>query len=157
MTHPLLGIGLNDWARPDWMSPSVDNFWLLMAMRYGLPGLTLLALAFLLHMMFLVRAKNLSEEAWMLRLGYTVTLCGLIFILATVDIWDAVQIFVFFFLGTGAFLYTSDQSESREAAEATSVDDRRPGTRYSRFPQIAGPGRRRPMPGAGHTNKTRAR
>lgn len=36
--HPIFGIGLRDWERPQWMvSPSVDSFWLLPAMRYGLP------------------------------------------------------------------------------------------------------------------------
>ncbi|QLQ19994.1 MAG: hypothetical protein HZT43_17240 [Exiguobacterium profundum] len=34
--HPFLGIGLGDWTRPAWMSDSMDNFWLLEAMRYGL-------------------------------------------------------------------------------------------------------------------------
>ena len=31
--HPLLGIGLGDWVRPVWMSDSMDNFWLLVAVR----------------------------------------------------------------------------------------------------------------------------
>lgn len=34
--HPWFGIGFNDYQRPDWMlSPSVDNHWLLLAMRFG--------------------------------------------------------------------------------------------------------------------------
>ncbi|MHA7820217.1 MAG: O-antigen ligase family protein [Erythrobacter sp.] len=34
--HPWFGIGFNDYERPDWMlSPSVDNHWLLVAMRFG--------------------------------------------------------------------------------------------------------------------------
>src|SRR5699024_297760 len=35
--NPIFGIGSNDWARPSWMGDSVDNFWLLFAMQYGLP------------------------------------------------------------------------------------------------------------------------
>ncbi|WP_210879741.1 O-antigen ligase family protein, partial [Roseovarius autotrophicus] len=36
--NPVFGIGLNDWVRPWYMfSGSMDNFWLVMAVRYGIP------------------------------------------------------------------------------------------------------------------------
>lgn len=41
--NPLFGIGLNDWVRPAYMGSSVDNFWLLTTMRWGLPGFFTLA------------------------------------------------------------------------------------------------------------------
>jgi O-antigen ligase len=28
LNHPLFGVGLNEWERPDWMPPSIDNLWL---------------------------------------------------------------------------------------------------------------------------------
>src|SRR5262249_39392715 len=31
--HPLFGIGLNKWERPEWMGESIDNFWLCYAVR----------------------------------------------------------------------------------------------------------------------------
>ena len=31
--HPLFGIGFGDWIRPVWMSDSMDNFWLVTAVR----------------------------------------------------------------------------------------------------------------------------
>ncbi|ABD27663.1 hypothetical protein Saro_3228 [Novosphingobium aromaticivorans DSM 12444] len=34
--HPLFGIGFSDWERLAWMGTSVDNHWLLLAMRHGL-------------------------------------------------------------------------------------------------------------------------
>ncbi len=47
--NPVFGIGYSDWERPDWMqwpnSFSVDHFWLLSAMRFGLPLAILLILA----------------------------------------------------------------------------------------------------------------
>ena len=27
LDHPLFGIGLNDWTRPEWMNNSIDSFW----------------------------------------------------------------------------------------------------------------------------------
>ena len=46
--NPIFGIGLNDWFRAPWMvSGSVDNFWLLTAMRYGLPAVIFLIIAVL--------------------------------------------------------------------------------------------------------------
>ena len=86
----------------------------------------------------------------MLRLGYMITLCALIFLLTTVDVWDAAAVFVFFFLGAGAFLYTSDQSDSATAAEAVPLLGRLAGSSFSRFPQTVGTGRRQnPRPAAG--------
>lgn len=38
MNHPMFGIGFEPYERPEWMvTQSVDNHWLLFAMRYGLP------------------------------------------------------------------------------------------------------------------------
>lgn len=38
MNHPVFGIGFEPYERPAWMlTQSVDNHWLLFAMRYGLP------------------------------------------------------------------------------------------------------------------------
>lgn len=45
MNHPVFGIGFEPYDRPAWMiTTSVDNHWLLFAMRYGLPcGVALFA------------------------------------------------------------------------------------------------------------------
>jgi len=34
--NPWFGIGFTDYERPEWMVPSVDNHWLLLAMRFGI-------------------------------------------------------------------------------------------------------------------------
>ena len=107
LNYPLLGIGLNDWVRPFWLSSSVDNFWLLMAMRHGLPAVILLLLAFGLHCRFVMAAKDLAPVARMARTGYAVTLVGLIFTLVTVHVWDSMAVFTMFFLGIGAVFYTA--------------------------------------------------
>ena len=37
--HPIFGIGLAPWKGPWWRPFSVDNFWMVTALRYGLPAL----------------------------------------------------------------------------------------------------------------------
>ena len=153
--NPWLGIGLNDWDRPVWLTYSVDNFWLLMAMRYGLPCLCFLLTAFILHITFILRAKGLSEPARMVRKGYAITLVGLSFTMATVFVWDAMAVFVMFFMGAGAFLYTAAPVSpvppvDLPGAEGAPDEDGtvpRPGAQFSRFPQT--PGRDGPKPAAG--------
>jgi hypothetical protein len=43
--HPVFGIGLGEWVRPWYKKHSLDNYWLGVAMRYGLPTLLFLAAA----------------------------------------------------------------------------------------------------------------
>ena len=62
LNHPLLGIGLADWERPRWMaSDSVDNFWLLTAMRYGIPAVVLL-LGSCIYTMFAVTSARSADR-----------------------------------------------------------------------------------------------
>lgn len=136
--NPLLGIGLNDWDRPYWLTGSVDNFWLLMAMRYGLPCLALLLSAIAVHIWRIQRQQNLDAGTQSVRTGYMITLVGLIFVLSTVWIWDEMAFFVMFFLGAGAFLYTTPaEAEPLAAAEqaGTAAPGPRPALPFSRFPQ----------------------
>ena len=49
LRHPIFGIGLGDWERPAWMSSSMDNFWLVIAVRYGLPAFILICRAVILN------------------------------------------------------------------------------------------------------------
>ena len=62
MRHPIFGMGLfGDWIRPAFMSPSIDNHWLLMAMRFGLPGIALLLGAFV-WVIYKVSRKPFGDE-----------------------------------------------------------------------------------------------
>lgn len=106
LNNPLLGIGMNDWVRPDWMlTSSVDNFWLLLAMRYGLPALLFLGTALTLLLVGLLR-QPLVGEANEIRTGYVIGWVSLALVLCTVHVWDAVAAFVSFYFGAAtAFLY----------------------------------------------------
>jgi hypothetical protein len=107
MQHPIFGIGLNLHEKPDWLTDSVDNFWLLMALRHGLTGFLLLALAIGLHIRAILRMKDLDPVTTLARKGYMTTLVGVIFTLTTVHIWGSLYVMVMFFIGAGSFIYTS--------------------------------------------------
>jgi hypothetical protein len=118
MRHPLFGIGLNDWTRPAWLaSDSVDNFWLLTAMRFGLPGVLLLLGGIAANLVRILR-QELPEELRPVRTGYVVALIGTLLALMTVHIWGATATLVLFYYGAGCWLFT--------AAKPAAVPARRP-------------------------------
>jgi len=102
--HPIFGIGLGEWQRPGWMGSSVDNFWLLEAMRYGLPGVLLLCLSILLLAVRIGRSTTLDDSARLCRSAWLVTLIGLSIAGATVHFWNALFCLFFFLIGAGAWL-----------------------------------------------------
>jgi hypothetical protein len=104
--NPIFGLGLRDWIRPHYMgSGSVDNFWLVMAMRYGYPGFALIAAGYLAALFSVGRRKlSPSTPQASLRLGWMIMFIGLSFTLSTVHIWTAVYSFVFFLMGAGMWL-----------------------------------------------------
>lgn len=130
--HPLLGIGRNDWARPFWQQGSVDNFWLLTAMRYGIPGLLLIALAVGFSASSIMRAQDLTEEETRYRTGYMIALCGMVLVLSTVAIWGAPVPLTMAYLGAGAWFY---------AGRAVAGTEARPSRRSAAVARHPRPGR----------------
>jgi hypothetical protein len=113
--HPLLGIGHNPWVRPDWMPSSVDNFWLLTAMRYGLPA-TLALLAVMAYMVITLGNKKSpvttirnAGRAW----GFTIG--GLALVGCTVTFWNSMFVLFFFLLGTGCWLMAPGQIQPAQS------------------------------------------
>jgi hypothetical protein len=136
MNYPFLGIGLNDWARPEWLAPTVDNFWLLIAMRHGLPAMLFLVVGLGLHLWRIVRVRDISQRDQQVRTAYLIGFVSLCFILGTVHAWGAPSVLVMFYFGMGAYLYTGGARASRDAGElapARPIDADRH-LPYSRFP-----------------------
>lgn len=109
--NPIFGIGFNDWERPVWMISSVDNFWLLMAMRYGLPTIIALILAVAMIYGRIARVRLLSDGTSSFRAGYLISLTALIVAGSTVHFWNASYSWFMFFLGSGVWLLKHDQVE----------------------------------------------
>ncbi len=135
---PWFGIGLNDWIRPDFMhSGSMDNFWLVNAIRFGLPGLVLLAAGYL-YMLFRIGLRDMGNdiELQRLRRAWMFTFAGLTFTLSTVHVWTTIFSFVFFVFGAGVWMLTAALKGEDGAAETASQPETPPerGPRYTRYP-----------------------
>ena len=115
--HPVFGIGLNDWERIWWLhSPSVDNFWLLNAMRYGLPAVLFLMTGIGFSLWGILRRRDLSDEDADCRTGYMVAAVALFFTLCTVHVWGPTSVFVMFYIGAGVWLAEAGQGPEGGAA-----------------------------------------
>lgn len=110
LRHPIFGIGFGEWLRPWWRGASVDNFWLLMAMRYGFPALLFLWIGLGLHLGALVSRQGLPQRVADCRLGYVFALISMTFVLCTVHIWGATAIFIMTYIGAGAWIYTGPET-----------------------------------------------
>lgn len=122
--NPWFGIGMTgDWVRPDWMGPStVDNFWLVVAMRYGFPGILLLGVGYLQPFLPIAFRKFArGTDAWRLRRAWLIVFVGLTFSLTTVHVWSTLYSFVFFLFGAGMCFLTIP---SEQGAGATAVAQR---------------------------------
>lgn len=134
LRNPIFGKGLDgDWLRPSWLyTSSIDNYWLVVAFRHGIPAITMLLGAIAILIWRIVRNRDLAADpdADRMRTGYMIVLSGVLFSLATVHIWNASVVFVFFFLGAGVWF-----ADHRPTPGGTAAPEPVPGPRtaYSRF------------------------
>lgn len=133
LNHPLFGVGLGEWDRPSWMPPSIDMFWLIHAVYYGLPGGILMMAAFLSNAFSVGYAKGLDEETSRYKTAYVIALTGLFMVGWTVHFWNTTYVLVMFLMGAGTFLLDSgteqDTSRSGRRAAGQTRDIRRARTR----------------------------
>ena len=102
--HPLTGLGLADWERPAWMvSSTVDAFWLVVAMRTGIPAVALLLVAIGLLALAVLKGRRRMPDRHLARLGtgWVISLAALVLVGCTVHYWNALTTYFFFFLGLG--------------------------------------------------------
>ncbi|MEL6518520.1 MAG: O-antigen ligase family protein [Pseudomonadota bacterium] len=130
--NPILGLGLKDWVRPDYMiGSSVDNFWLLMAMRYGIPGFVFVTLGYLWVVVQLMRRDFHADPVLtQFRLAWVFTFLGLSFTLCTVHVWTAIYSFTFFMLGAGVWLMFAMPEDPK--GESTATDETRQSPPFAR-------------------------
>ncbi len=102
--HPIFGIGLNDWVRAPWMSNSMDNFWLLVTVRFGLPAF-LFYIAGMLIMIFKLSGKKFrSLKLQTYRKAWIISIVSFAIMACTVHLWNASFCHFMFLLGASAWL-----------------------------------------------------
>lgn len=114
--NPFYGLGFNDWVRPRWMySGSMDNFWLVVAVRHGIPAFLLIAVGVLIPIYRILRRDYGSDTNLNnIRLSWMITMIALIFTLCTVHVWHNIYSFVFFLFGAGIWLVAADSNDDGE-------------------------------------------
>lgn len=104
LDHPLFGIGYEDWARSNGMTSSVDMFWLLNAMRYGIPGGLLMVLSFFAVFLGVSFRKGLDERLVAYRTAYLIVMMTFFLVGWTVHFWGTAYLWFIFLLGSGVWL-----------------------------------------------------
>jgi hypothetical protein len=114
------------------MSGSIDNFWLLQALIYGMPALLALAAAFI-GGTFLVARRPLQPNSPMrdLRLGWVFMMVGMNLTLATVALFSVMYSMAFFIFASGLWIIAQKQIEPEENTPQEAPAPT--GTLYSRF------------------------
>lgn len=141
MNYPLLGIGLADWERPQWMvSSTVDAFWLVTMMRSGIPALMLLlaGIGLLLYRVATGMRRRLDARTLAVAKGWIISLVALSLVACTVHFWNVLYAYFFFFLGTGGVF--ADPLKVAKKAATTARARPADASGYAPAPLLAGPG-----------------
>lgn len=145
LRNPVFGIGFNDWVRPFWQSATVDNFWILTAMRYGIPALLLLVAAIGVSALQMMARDGLSDEIALYRAGYLIALGGAVLVLGTVHVWGPPMVLVMLYIGAGVWLCNGVET-TPSGPRALRIRDRAAERRRQRGGGAASPG---PVPASG--------
>ena len=125
LRHPVFGIGFNEWVRAWYMSASMDMFWLIHAVRYGLPAALMFSLAVAVILFGLSRIKTDDPRLISYRTGYIITMGGLCLAGWAVHFWNEVYATFMFLLGSGVWMFDAAEKkvEQNKNATGSEVDD----------------------------------
>ncbi|MGO4706492.1 O-antigen ligase family protein [Microvirga sp. 2MCAF38] len=127
VNHPLFGVGMNEWERPDWMPASIDMYWLIHAIMYGLPAGLMMMLAFSSIFTSVSFKKGLNAKLVDYRYAFLFSMTGFFLVGWTVHFWNATYVLFLFLLGSGVWLL--DAKPEGDAAEQNRPRHRRAATR----------------------------
>ncbi len=110
---PIFGVGYNDWGLPPWMSGSIDNFWLLQAILYGLPAMVSLMLVILVAISKIGKKDFADSEGLeMVRAGWAIMIVSMSLTLSTVAVWGNMQALIMFFIASGMWMLFKKTKEN---------------------------------------------
>jgi hypothetical protein len=123
LRSPFIGIGFNPWQRPYWMPASIDNFWLVVAIRHGLPAIGFLLAAFALAILRAALRKGLDAADAAARTGLLTVLVATCVAIASVHLWNATYCWFLFLLGATG--WAADAPPGTSAAPAAGPEPER--------------------------------
>jgi hypothetical protein len=133
--NPIFGMGnFLDWQRAPWMPLSVDNEWLLVAMRFGLLGFALIMGTFA-YTLFRLMRRNFSSNREMgaIRDAFVFTLISQLIAYGTVAAWQIQWSLLLVLVGGSAWIFTTAPSTDAGTDPAGDAGDAgRAASRYSR-------------------------
>ena len=102
---PWVGIGYREWDRPQWLGFSIDNYWLLVAMRFGIPAVGLILLATVIAVVVLSR-RSAASRTFDSRAERGVAIALVVFALAlvSVSVWLSAQVWFYMLVGIAVSL-----------------------------------------------------
>lgn len=115
--HPWFGIGYRDWERPIWMGKSVDHYWLLQAIQFGIVPPLMYALVLLLALIALSRrgaSANLADGRTLR--GVAIAMVILAFSVVSVAVWLSAQVWFHMLMGIGVSMGYGAYAALRPAA-----------------------------------------
>lgn len=138
---PVFGIFNRPWNLPPWMTGSLDNYWLGLAVAYGFPTFASLFAAYLFAVVKVAR-KNFPKGSALdrARIAWVTTMISSMLTLGTVFIWSEMASFMFFFFATGLWMMDAEVAADGEVRPEP-AEERPRGPQYTRFD----PSRRRPL------------
>ncbi len=135
MNHPLFGIGFAEWARPSWMSSSIDMFWIVFGVRHGIPAMALTLLGFFAVYLPLAFRKNLPDRTASYRLGAIFTLTAFFLTGWTVHYWNATYALFMFLMGASIWILDvpnkGDDTPPDQESEPAQAVSTSPYTRFA--------------------------
>ena len=102
--HPWFGIGFGEWARQSWMGDSVDNFWLEIAMRHGIPAVIFIFGACMAVILRTAFKQGLDDKVDAYRTAYVICMAVSLLVGSTVHFWGALYAWFMFMLGSGLWI-----------------------------------------------------
>lgn len=121
---PFLGLGYKKFDMPEYMSGSVDNHWLLLALTHGLPLLFLWAILFI-NTIFIIKNEKCARysQFYYAKQGYSILFLSIAITMGTVALWTEIFTFIFYLLGASwYFQYGQPSARGLEEHDSENVD-----------------------------------
>ncbi|MET1414846.1 O-antigen ligase family protein [Roseibium sp. HPY-6] len=123
LNNPLFGIGYEEYQRPWYVfSSSVDMFWILPSMQFGIPAGFSLLIAFAFIAIKTARADIKQEKVLIQRRAMMICLFGIFLSGWTVHFWNATYVLVVFMFGASVWFFTNKEIANDEASTLASED-----------------------------------